>query len=424
MSQSTPPKTLWNRDFILLWQGTAVSVFGDVLYSIAIGFWVYHETGSTALMGVMSSISMFVAMFLNPISGAIIDRINRKTVIVSMDAIRGVLMIIIGAIALNGNLNIELVLLTAFVAAFCNVMFQPATSTVFVDLVPATELVRAQSLTQGTNSMINLVGKGISGVLLATFGIGTIIIVNGISFLVSALSEWFIRIPMSVKETLNEKIDIKLILSDVVDGAKESIRTKGLNVLIVCALAANFLGSGYSALMLPLALMKGMDVPQFGYFMGAGSLASVLAMLIMGLGKIKPRHRMPLFIVSFSLNMLFTTAALLGYGFIWLTSWFFLADFVMVLGNALLNSTMILAIPKDKRATILGFVSSFSIAGIALSMVTYGFLAEMINLSILALIGNGLSFFAILPLFVDKGIWKIMSGDNTESMPRSNNNER
>ena len=71
-------KKLWNQNFILLLQGTAVSMIGDLMYSVAIGYWVYQQTGSNSLMGVMSSISMFVTMFLAPFSGTIVDKLNRK----------------------------------------------------------------------------------------------------------------------------------------------------------------------------------------------------------------------------------------------------------------------------------------------------------------------------------------------------------
>ena len=85
-------KKLWNKNFVLLLQGNGFSVFGDILYSIAISFWVYDRTGSTAIMGIMASISMFVTMFGSPIAGAIVDRSNRKSIIVMMDFIRGLVM--------------------------------------------------------------------------------------------------------------------------------------------------------------------------------------------------------------------------------------------------------------------------------------------------------------------------------------------
>jgi MFS transporter, DHA3 family, macrolide efflux protein len=98
---------------------------------------------------------------------------------------------------------------------------------------------------------------------------------------------------------------------------------------------------------------------------------------------------------------------------------FFLGDFFMVIGNALLNATMILAIPRDKRATIFGFVSSFSIAGVGLSMLAYGFLAESIDLSLLSIIGTILGFVALIPVLFNKGIAKLMSTEQTEENPQS-----
>ena len=60
-------RKLWNKDFILLLQGSTVSTLGDLMYSVAIGFWVYEQTGSNSLMGIMSAVSMFVTMFLPPL---------------------------------------------------------------------------------------------------------------------------------------------------------------------------------------------------------------------------------------------------------------------------------------------------------------------------------------------------------------------
>ena len=86
-------KKLWNKDFILLLQGNAVSSIGDLMYSVAIGYWVYAQTGSNALMGIMSAISMFVTMFLSPFTGSIIDKCNRKWVMIGMDVMQGIVML-------------------------------------------------------------------------------------------------------------------------------------------------------------------------------------------------------------------------------------------------------------------------------------------------------------------------------------------
>ena len=121
-------KKLWNKDYILLLQGNAVSTLGDLMYSVAIGYWVYQQTGSSALMGVMSSISMFVTMFLSPFCGSIVDKCSRKWLIVGIDIMQGLLMLAVGLLAYLGALTVPLVLLAALrqPLAACSTLRQSA----------------------------------------------------------------------------------------------------------------------------------------------------------------------------------------------------------------------------------------------------------------------------------------------------------
>ena len=187
-------KQIFSKNYKLLLFGNAISDFGDILYSVAIGYWVYAKTNSTALMGIMSSISMFVQMALLPISGTVIDRIDRKKAIVITDVIRGFLMIGCGIFALNDSLSVSIVLLIALLTSFCSLFFNPAVDTVLIDLLDSDTIVKGQSIYNAVNSFIQLSSKAISGALIAILGVGWIIILNGISFLLSAFSEMFINL--------------------------------------------------------------------------------------------------------------------------------------------------------------------------------------------------------------------------------------
>ena len=142
-------RKLWNKDFILLLQGSAVSTVGDLMYSVAIAFWVYQETGSTTLMGVMAAISLFISMFLSPFTGSIIDKCNRKWMLVCMDLLQAAVMLTVGIVAFTGNLNVPLVLIAAVIAAFGSVFYSPASSTVMLDIIPRDDMVRGQSIFSG-----------------------------------------------------------------------------------------------------------------------------------------------------------------------------------------------------------------------------------------------------------------------------------
>ena len=193
-------KKLWNKNFILLLQGAAVSTIGDLMYSVAIGYWVYEQTGSNSLMGIMSAISLFVTMILSPFTGSIVDKCNRKWILVGMDLMQSVIMLTVGVLAYMGKLTIPGVLLAAFLAAMGSVFYSPAAQTLLIDIIPRDDMVRGQSTFSGTNALINTVGTAFSGVMVAFFGVPLIVVINGLSNLYSALSELFIAVPRTVQQ--------------------------------------------------------------------------------------------------------------------------------------------------------------------------------------------------------------------------------
>jgi MFS transporter, DHA3 family, macrolide efflux protein len=390
---------LWNKNFILLLQGNGFSVFGDILYSIAISFWVYDRTGSTAIMGIMASISLFVTMFGSPIAGAIVDRSNRKSIIVMMDFIRGLVMFGVAYFAFQEQLSVIMVMFTAFVAAFCHLFFSPAIQTVLVDIIPHKELMRGQSLNGGLMSLLGLSGRALSGLLLSVFGVPLMILLNGVSFMISAFSELFITVPPTKKA--GSAISVTQIAADIKEGALATYHDKSLRFLLSGALLLNFLVSGMFSIMLPFVYLKGFDIVQYGYLMSVFSLAGLVSMTVTGVVQFSYKQRYLIMALGFISGNFVFIAGYLMRDFYLMAVMFFLANFLNTMANAVLNSVLILAIPADKRGMIIGFVMTASTGGMAMSSLTYGFLAEYIPITILAIGGLSLAAIPMLWLTLD-----------------------
>jgi MFS family permease len=99
---ASSPGRLWGRNFLLLWQGQLVSGLGDVVYEIALGFWILAVTGSTALMGSLMAASALPRILVAPIAGVVVDRSERKWLLISMDLARGVCVVLVAAAAFAG----------------------------------------------------------------------------------------------------------------------------------------------------------------------------------------------------------------------------------------------------------------------------------------------------------------------------------
>lgn len=380
---------LWNKNYILLLQGNAVSAIGDVLYSVAIGYWVYDQTGSSALMGIMSSIAMFVTMFVSPFSGTIVDKSDRKMLIVGMDALRGIIMLVVGVLALTNNLSVPIVLIAAFLAAMCSVFFTPSVSTTLIDIIPHDEVVRGQSVQSGITAFINLVGKALSGAIVAFVGVPLIITLNGVSYLISAFTEMFIDVPKTKKQ--GEKVTLYGILKDFKVAAIGFLQNRFLKIFIPCAMLLNLLGSGASSLMLPFVLEKGFTVEMYGYLMSVETAASLICVFLLGIFKMNKKTRYYMMAAGFIASSFFYILSFMSTNFIWMCIWMFAGCFANCIGNSVFNATVILAMPEESRASMLGLLSSASMGGCALSAVIFGVLGEVFPLYIIFVAGNVLS---------------------------------
>ena len=389
-------RKLWNKDFILLLQGNAVSTIGDLMYSVAIGYWVYEQTGSSGLMGIMSAISMFVTMFLSPFSGSIVDKCNRKWVLVGMDIMQGVIMLSIGLLAYLDKLNIPGVLIAAFLAALGSVFYSPAANTLMIDIIPHDDMVRGQSIFSGSNALINMVGTAFSGVMVAFFGVPLIVIINGLSNLYSAVSELFIHVPRTVQQ--GAQVSAKSILRDSKEAVRMIFSDKCLQLFVPCALLLNLLAAGPLTLVLPFCMEKGFTVDMYGYLMAIWTAASLICVLVLGVVKLKPKTRFWALAVGFTSSVLFFGLTYISKQFVPLCIMAFLASFANCAGNTIFNASLMLALPEENRGAILGFFQAASIGGTALSAVIYGALGDVLPLYLVFTVGNLLSLAPMLYL--------------------------
>ena len=401
------PRKLWNKDYILALQGNAVSTIGDLMYSVAIGYWVYSQTGSSALMGIMSSISMFVSMFLSPFCGSIVDKCNRKWVIVLIDIVQGLLMLGMGVMAYTNTLNIPAVLIVAFIAAFGSVFYSPALSTIMLDIIPRDDLVRGQSLHSSIGATIQLVGTAFSGAMVAIFGVPLIVVINGLSNLYAAVSEMFITIPKTAQE--GEAVTVKGVLQDFKTALADVFADPCLRILIPSMVILNFLGAGPTTLMLPFCTEKGFSVDMYGYAMAIQSVGFLVGAVILGAVKFQPKTRYWIMGISFTLSTVFFISTCFSTNYLLMCIFIFLGSLCNCAGNTILNASLMLALPEKNRGAIIGLVNAACTGGCALSAVVYGLLGDVFPLYLVFAAGGAISLIPMIYVCFHKEIKAFVS---------------
>ena len=86
---------LRSRNFILLVAGQGISLFGNMMLRFAMSMWVLDETGSATIFASVLAISIVPTILLSPFGGVLADRVNRRTIMVALDAISAVLVLLL-----------------------------------------------------------------------------------------------------------------------------------------------------------------------------------------------------------------------------------------------------------------------------------------------------------------------------------------
>ena len=149
-------------------------------------------------------------------------------------------------------------------------------------------------------------------------------------------------------------------------------------------------------LMLPFMLEKGFTVDMYGYAMSAETFASLVAVVLLGIIKLKARARYLAMAVGFISTVFLSTGAYLAGSFPLVTALLFLNSFMNMLANSVFNASLMLALPEENRGAILGFVSAFSTGGCALSAVIFGVLGDLFPLYIVFALGSAISLAPML----------------------------
>ncbi len=361
---------LWNRNFLLLWQGQLVSILGDVVYAIALGFWILAKTGSTSLMGALMAASVLPRVLVSPVAGVVVDRLERRGLMVWMDVIRGTAVVAVGAVGIAGLLEVWMVFAAGILLGLCGAFFTPAVSAVIPDITPSGRVVQANSVFSMLQTGGNIIGNSAGGTLFQALGAPLLFLFNGLSYLFSAGSLLFARFPR-----VRHPEGARHFGADLRAGMSFVWRIRGLRLMILVAGVMNFFTNMAIMLILPFYQRTPTLGPaRYGIAMACFTGGMFLGMVATAVAKIAPSRRARLFlgcgVATFALLIVFpfvpvfpaAAAVLAAAG---------LANAVL---NVLFMSVVQLAVPQDMRGKVFSLVSmvlqgltpiAFAIGGVA-----------------------------------------------------------
>jgi len=293
VEQHTPTQTAVEgglRTFAIVAGGQFVSILGSSLTAFALGIWVYQQTGSVTLLSLLILAASFPGVLISPLAGAVADRSDRRRVMLASDSVAGVATMVVAALILSGRCELWHLFVLAAISAVANAFQEPAYTASIPLLVPKRHLGRASGFAQFSQGLARIITPLIAGTMIATVGIGTVLLVDVTTFLIGVGTLALVRFPRPVQTEAGVSGKGSL-LREALAGWQYLRERSGLISLLLLFTAVNFLVALVNVLYIPLVLSFASPTT-LGVVLtvgGTGMLAGSVGVMAMGV----PRRKIP-----------------------------------------------------------------------------------------------------------------------------------
>ncbi|HSH37037.1 MFS transporter [Schnuerera sp.] len=280
-------KLIKQKDFSLLILGKLVSLLGSNMQQFALSLYVLELTGSATIFASILSISILPRLLLSPVAGVFGDWFDRKKTIVLLDLLNFIIIGIYAAIfSINGSITIPMIYVLVILLEITEIFFGSAMSAVIPSIVNKDDLLDANSFNSLVMNIGQLLAPLLGAIIYGSFGLKLVMIINSISFLLSAISEMFINVPKKHKKP--ESISIKAFKTDLKEGINIIRSNKFISTMISLGTIINFVVAPIFSVGLIFIIKEVLNATdfQFGVFQMVLS-ASMIAAPIFASGYIK-----------------------------------------------------------------------------------------------------------------------------------------
>ncbi len=388
---TTPSKTKsnWKASFFTIWIGQQFSLFGSMLAGFALTWWVTKQTGSATTLATLTMVMMLPEVFLGPFVGALIDRWNRRAVMIVADSVVALFSAWLALLFWKGALQMWHIYLIMLIRAIGGTFHWPAMAASTSLMVPREHLSRVAGLNQTMMGIRNIVSPPVGAFLMTLLPVHGLMAIDVITAVTAIVPLFLVHIPQPDRRPHAEGKPTHL-LRDVHEGLAYVWHWPGLSVLLLMATLINLLLNPAFSL-LPILVQKhfGGEALQLGWMQSAWGIGVILGGLLLSVwGGFKRRIVTSLTGVigmgvgTLMIGMLPSTAFGMASGAM------FFVGVTNVLANGPVNAIMQDVVDPNMQGRVFTLVGSMCSAMSPLGMALAGPVADALGVTTWFIIGG------------------------------------
>ncbi|MFT0563188.1 MFS transporter [Bacillus cereus] len=398
------------RNICLYSIAKTVSLFGSSIYSFALGLYVLQITGSALNFAITLILGTIPMIVMNPFAGVIADKVDKKKLVVCMDVLSGCLLITVYILSNYYGLNLFIIYTTTFLMTVFTTFFGIGLEAVKPNMVTKERLMSINSISKIIDSISLILGPMLGGIVFAVFDMKTFIIINGISFILSAISILFINFKLC-EQNINEECSIREInfIEDIKEGYSYLLERKSLKNTFSILISLNFFLGFAVTVPLPYIIntVLNLNSKQFGMIQGTFPIGMIVGAILVK----KISFMLAIFMIVSGIPVLFKSIVVnnLVYVTTYCMIMFFLGFMIAQIDIPLMYF-MQNEIPEEYRGRVLSIGLSLGKIMQPIALAISGLLLNFIPAYTLPIAG-GIVFFTLNKILANKFNLEIHSKD-------------
>ena len=229
------------RPFFTIWTGQVFSLLGSELVQFALVWWLTTTTGSATVLALATMMAVLPRVFVSPIAGALIDRWNRRWIMMAADGLSALAVVALGALFALDAVQVWHIYTLMFIRSACAAFHWPAMQASISLMVPEKHLSRVAGLNQALQGLGLIAAPPVGALLLQVLPMQGILAVDVVTALLAIAPLVFIQVPQPERTADAGKASDASVVADLREGLRFLRKWPAMMVIVGIAMVVNLL---------------------------------------------------------------------------------------------------------------------------------------------------------------------------------------